>query len=229
MTNRALPPSRKAGRPRIPVLSRELIVDEAIWLVNHRGAAAMTIQALAGRLGVVPSAIYNHASSRMTVLGWIQERLVNEIDVSGLHNVPWRQAIERWSWSYLGVLRANRECVGIVARMPIRDTPDTALMYQQLIECFHTAGFRTAHILSSISVIEQFIFGAAIDSAGPEDIYSPDSTGNISQAYVLHRRHLAQERMRGADHSFARGLRFLLDGIQTGVITPVKDGEQHRF
>lgn len=123
---------RGAGRPRVPVLSRERITDEALRLVDRKGAGALTIQALAERLGVVPSAIYNHAPSRAVLLAWIQERLVREVDPSGFGALPWRAAVERWAWSYLRVLRAHRECVAIYAHLPIRDTPEATQMSQSL-------------------------------------------------------------------------------------------------
>lgn len=215
MHHDAAPPVRRgAGRPRVAVLSRERITDEAIRLVDRKGAGGLTIQALASRLGVVPSAIYNHAASRATVLAWIQERLVGELDASGFGRLAWRPAVERWAWSYLRVLRAHRECIGIVAHLPIRDTPQTTLMYQRVVAGFRAAGIPTADVLAAIAVIEQFVFGAAIDSLGPEDIYEPDAPGVVAHAYVLHRRQLVEQRTRGADHAFELGLSLVLDGLQ---------------
>jgi AcrR family transcriptional regulator len=207
-------PGRTAGRPRVPVLSRERITDEALQLVDRRGAAALTIQALAERLGVVPSAIYNHAASRAVLLGWIQERLVREVDASGFGTLPWRAATERWARSYLGVLRAHRECVALYAHLPIRDTPEATQMYQRVIVGFQAAGFPPAEVFASISAIEQLVFGGAVDSLGPEDVYAPDAPGIVAQAYVLHRRRLVDERALVADRAFELALELLLDGLQ---------------
>lgn len=211
---------RGAGRPRVPVLSRERITDEALRLVDRRGAAALTIQALAERLGVVPSAIYNHASSRTVLLDWIQERLVREVDASGFGALPWRAATERWARSYVAVLRAHRECVAVYAHLPIRDTPEATAMYQRVITGFQAAGFPSAEVLASISVIEQLVFGAAIDSLGPEDVYEPEAPGVVAQAYVLHRRQLVEQRALVADRSFELGLELLLDGLASRYRIP---------
>ncbi|MCD5348191.1 TetR/AcrR family transcriptional regulator [Agromyces sp. S2-1-8] len=209
----ARPPRRGAGRPRVAVLNRERITDEALRLVDRKGAGALTIQALADRLGVVPSAIYNHAASRAVILGWIQERLVREVDVSGFGPLPWRAATERWAWSYLRVLRAHRECVAIYAHLPIRDTPEATQMYQRVIVGFQAAGFPPPEVFASISAIEQLVFGGAIDSLGPEDVYAPEAPGIVAQAYALHRRRLVEERVLVADRAFELALGLLLDGL----------------
>ena len=50
------------GRPRTPLLSADRIADAALELVNTTGG--FTMPALAARLGVRPSSLYNHVAGR---------------------------------------------------------------------------------------------------------------------------------------------------------------------
>src|SRR5438445_9330511 len=55
-------PARAAGKPAS--LTREEIVDAAMTLVDEVGLDALTMRAVADRLGVYPNALYWHIGSR---------------------------------------------------------------------------------------------------------------------------------------------------------------------
>ena len=48
------------GRPRVPLLNRELIRDTALELIDRDGLAEMSMRKLAAELGVQASSLYKH-------------------------------------------------------------------------------------------------------------------------------------------------------------------------
>lgn len=70
-------PVRRAGRPSSTVLSTSKIVRSARRLLADQGN--FTMSALAQKLGVAPSSLYNHFQSRDEVLGAISDAVINDI------------------------------------------------------------------------------------------------------------------------------------------------------
>ncbi|SJM69405.1 TetR/AcrR family transcriptional regulator [Gulosibacter sp. 10] len=220
----ARPGGRGAGRPRVPVLDRERITTAAIQLLRSGGLAKLTINALAARLGVSPSAIYNHADSRATILVRVQERLVVEIDASGFERLPWREATERWARSYFLMLRRNHALVEVTATVPISEALESARMYERVAYGLRRAGWSVRDVLPTISAIEAFIFGAALDSTAPADIYSTGAhrgkTPLLTAIVGVHEEHLRESGSSAADVAFELGLGALLDGLHARHSSP---------
>ena len=52
---------------RRPQLTRQRVVAEALAVIAHDGVQAMSMRALAARLGVVPGALYHHVVMNIVV------------------------------------------------------------------------------------------------------------------------------------------------------------------
>ncbi|KAB1644831.1 TetR/AcrR family transcriptional regulator [Gulosibacter chungangensis] len=208
---------RSAGRPREAVLTRQKITDAAIKLLRTGSLKALTVSALAERLGVAPSAIYNHADSRATILSWVQESIAQQLDASGFGTEPWRAATERWAWSYYRLLREHPWFVEITATVPLRDAEVSARMYERVAYGLRAEGWRVRDVLHTISALESFIFGAAFDAAAPSDIYA---TGVHAQAAPIltaivraHDEVVANSELNTGEITFDLGLQAMLDGL----------------
>ena len=65
--------ARKSGRPRVAVLSRDLILETALKLLDERGEQGAGIRDIARALEVRPSALYNHISGQDDIIAGIRE------------------------------------------------------------------------------------------------------------------------------------------------------------
>ena len=70
-------PAAPPGRP----LSRSLIVDEAIAMIDAEGLERLTMRSLGQRLGVDPMAVYRYVNGREDLLEGVVEHLVEQIQV----------------------------------------------------------------------------------------------------------------------------------------------------
>jgi TetR/AcrR family tetracycline transcriptional repressor len=68
-----------ATRSRRRGLSRARVVDAALELVDEQGLAAVTMRALAARLGVEAMSLYRHVENRDKLFDAVVDRIVNEL------------------------------------------------------------------------------------------------------------------------------------------------------
>ncbi len=81
MTDDPQPSPGDLASPRRP-LSRQLIVGEAIAMIDEEGLAALTMRSLGGRLGVEAMALYRYVNGREDLLEGIVDALVGQIQVT---------------------------------------------------------------------------------------------------------------------------------------------------
>lgn len=205
--------ARRAGRPRTAVLSRERITANALELVSENGYDALTMQRLAKSLGVSPSALYNHVDSKHALMQWIQELLMTEIDTSIFDTKPFREALVSWAMEYRNIFSRHIPLIPIIAVLPVSDSPGTLGMYERVAQGLKDFGLKDEAIVPSIVALESFIFGSAMDTAAPHDIFDTsnhqDLTPHFTQAVAAQR----ETKINTSDDSFRRGLRAMVDGL----------------
>jgi AcrR family transcriptional regulator len=77
--------------PRPPRLSRAEVVDAALAIADERGLAAVTMSAIASRLGATPMALYHHVDSKERLLDLLIGAVLSEVP-SGVDLPPgWAQ------------------------------------------------------------------------------------------------------------------------------------------
>ncbi|MFL0285057.1 TetR/AcrR family transcriptional regulator [Mycobacterium sp. SMC-21] len=109
------------GRPRVPLLNRELIRDTALDLIDRDGLAEMSMRKLAAELGVQASSLYKHYPTKDDVLDAVASRVAGEIDTSGFdRGDDWQDALAAWARSHRAALAAHPNLVPYLATGPGR-------------------------------------------------------------------------------------------------------------
>ncbi|WP_211882490.1 TetR/AcrR family transcriptional regulator [Pseudarthrobacter albicanus] len=209
---------RPAGRPHRNVLSKELITRAALKLIAADGYAGLTMSALAGRLNVVASSLYNHAKSKQEVLLWVEDHIMSMVDVSGFATAPWDEAVRRWAWSYRGVFAEHTPLIPVIAVLPVTGAPETLTMYEACTAGFRKAGWPEPLIVPALVALESFIFGSAIDVTAPENIFGPGAWAESTPLFTSAvRNQLRSPEMGRADIAFSMGLEALIAGLKAGL------------
>ncbi|UYQ76970.1 TetR/AcrR family transcriptional regulator [Glutamicibacter sp. JL.03c] len=205
--------TRRAGRPRKAVLTRERITANALELVSDSGYEHLTMQRLAKSLGVSPSALYNHVDSKHDLMQWIQELVMTDIDTTIFDTEPLTEALVQWATSYRDVFARHIPLIPIIAVLPVSDSPRTLSMYERVAEALKDYGLAENEIIPSIVALESFIFGSAMDTAAPHDIFDTtnhkDLTPHFTQAVAAQRK----TQLNTSDDSFQRGLSAMIAGL----------------
>ncbi|WP_326503779.1 TetR/AcrR family transcriptional regulator C-terminal domain-containing protein [Rothia nasimurium] len=144
---------------------------------------------LARALGVAPSSLYNHVTSRDEVLAAISDHVAQGIDTEALQNAAqqirsenistlrartlWIEATEQWATSYRQAFSVAPAVVMTLAVTPVRRAPATLAMYEQVTSAFTAFGMSPRQALLTVEAIEAFLLGAAMDVHAPVDIFNP--------------------------------------------------------
>ncbi|KFF98815.1 hypothetical protein IQ62_22930 [Streptomyces scabiei] len=197
-------------RPRTPLLDRRRIGAAALRLADDQGV--LTIPALAGKLGVAPSALYHHVSGRDEIVSLMREELARETSPGGWDSSqPWEQALEEWARSYRTAFATHPGAVPLLATAPLAE-PFMHAMYEKVAELLLTAGFSASQVMPLITAMESFVLGSALDLVAPPVMVSdvtretaPHLTAVLEDTPTDHRR---------AELAFDVGLRALITGFR---------------
>jgi len=76
-------------------LTRQRVIAEALAVISADGVDALTMRGLAGRLGVVPGALYRHVRSKEQLHDLILDAVLAEVDCSLDASLAWTEQV---SW-----------------------------------------------------------------------------------------------------------------------------------
>lgn len=210
------PARRRAGRPVKAVLLPDRITEAALALINSDGYKGLTMSALAQRLKVAPSALYNHVRSKQDVLSLVQDHLMSHIDVSQFQDKSWDDAVRAWARAYRDVFAAHTPLIPIIAVQPVTDSPQTLRIYEAAAQGFRNDGWLEQDIVDAIVVLESYIYGAAFDVNAPEEIF--DCGSLAPEAPFFSTAVQAREDLFGrynAERAFVMGLDAIIVGLKS--------------
>jgi AcrR family transcriptional regulator len=195
------------GRPPRALLTKDTIMRAALAIVDDEGAAALSTNRIAARLGVKGASLYNHVAGRDEILEGIRELLVAEMDLAAADLRPWTTALDTWARSYRAVLAAHPNAVLLLVGKPIRSMV-VLRAYAKGFDAMRLAGWPEHLLFSVIRAVECFLLGSALDLAGPP-VCVPDGVplpeGLLTVVTADHR---AQ-----AELTFEIGLAAMIDGL----------------
>ncbi len=99
-------------------LTRERVVAEGLTVIAAVGAQALSMRALAARLGVVPGALYRHVRNKEQLYDLILDAVLAEVDCHVDPGQPWTAQIATLAHRLRSVLEDHP---GVAALLKIRD------------------------------------------------------------------------------------------------------------
>lgn len=192
-------------RPRTPLLSTERIADAAMELVDE--GAPFGVNAIARRLGVTPSSLYNHVAGRDEIVelmrGRMAERYTPALD--GM----WDEVVERMLRAQRRMYADHSFLIPLIVDKTITD-PSVIASYDRLSTVLVDAGFPEEDVLEVVAIIDAFSIGFGLDLASPEDVWAPETpTETLGRLVASGPRGAAR-----SDRAFESGLELLLDGLR---------------
>src|SRR5215217_8615913 len=92
---------------RRPQLTRERVVEEALAVIAHDGADALTMRRLAARLGVVPGALYHHVRNKQQLHDLLLDGVLAEVDLDLDPALGWTEKLKVLAHRLRQVLEAH--------------------------------------------------------------------------------------------------------------------------
>ena len=160
-------PAGPARRGRRRALSEEAFLDAALALLDEGGAEAMSVRAIAHRVGVAPNAVYTYFPDKAAVVAALVERVIGEVDSGVLtdRSRPWRDRVEDLAVELRRHLSAHPAVVGLMISAPM-DGPHALALNESLLELLADAGLDTADAARAHYLLMTYVFGSlALETA----------------------------------------------------------------
>ncbi|QGV78129.1 TetR/AcrR family transcriptional regulator [Streptomyces ficellus] len=207
------------GRPSQPLLSRESIARTALELLEELGPQALTMRALAQRLGVRGASLYHHVASKDDLLDAALERINEDIDLGPLDDPRWREGIATYARGYRRVYLRHPHMIALVARRRVE--ADKALRgYDALIAALVRAGCTPAGAAEVAAALDYLVLGSALETFTAGFTRTPDGyrPAHPSLAAALEEAAAEPSGLPGLDdRGFETGLALLLDGLAARI------------
>ena len=161
------PPGGQENRRR--VLTRDRVVAEALAIISAHGAAALSMRALAARLGVVPGALYRHVGSKEQLYDLVLDAVLGEVDSQADPALPWAGQLTALAGRLRAVLEDHP---GIAALLKTRDpvSPASLALAEAFLSPLHAAGLPGHQAALAFRLIYDYTIGFALsDPTSPAE------------------------------------------------------------
>jgi TetR/AcrR family transcriptional regulator, tetracycline repressor protein len=153
------PPGGAENRRR--ALTRERLVAEALTVIGTDGAGALSMRALAARLGVVPGALYRHVRSKEQLCDLAVDGVLAEIDCQADHALPWTGQVMLLAGRLRAVLENHP---GVAALLKTRDPlgPHSLALAEAFLAALQEAGLPARKTALAFSLVYDYTLGFAL-------------------------------------------------------------------
>jgi AcrR family transcriptional regulator len=237
-------PSLGFGAPtddqdRRPQLTRARVVEEALAVIAHDGAQALTMRTLAARLGVVPGALYHHVRNKQQLHDLVLDGVLAEVDLDLDPSLGWPGQLKVLAHRLRQVLEAHPGVAGILkTRDPLG--PHSLALAEAFLEPLQAAGFAGHQAGLAFFLLVDYTIGFAVStpatSVNEQRIRDPATRGQLHQFF----RSLPPERfpalvalgqhvwVDNRDQRFTAGLQVLVDGLEHARNAPHRPAPKRR-
>jgi AcrR family transcriptional regulator len=142
-------------------LTRERVVAEALTVISTDGAGALSMRALATRLGVVPAALYRHVRSKEQLLDLVVDGVLAEVDCQPGQSLAWAEQVKVLAHRLRAVLEDHP---GIAALLKTRDPlgPHSLALAEAFLTPLQQAGLPAQQTALAFSLIYDYTLGFAL-------------------------------------------------------------------
>ena len=161
------PPDAPDSRRR--VLTRSRVVAEALAIISADGAAALSMRALAARLGVVPGALYRHVRSKEQLYDLILDGVLAEVDGQADRALPWTAQVTALAHRLRAVLEDHP---GVAALLKTRDplSPHSLALAEAFLAPMQAANLPERQAVLAFRLIYDYTLGFALsDPTSPSE------------------------------------------------------------
>ena len=139
-------------------LTRDKILQTALDLIDRDGLEALSMRRLGAELGVEAMSLYNHVPNKDALLDGVTETMLREIDMTGIEESPWDQAMRAACRSFRSVLLAHPNAMPLIAARP-EVTPEAFSPIELSLGLFKKAGFGPEDMVLAHWLVVGYVLG----------------------------------------------------------------------
>ena len=149
------------ARPR--QIDRAAVLAASLALADERGLEAVTMQAVAERLGVTPMALYRHVDNKADLLDGVVESLLDEIDLAA-DDTPWDEQLTRMGQAVRATARRHPTVFPLLLALPA-STPGARRARDRLLHLLAELGVPEGEVARVERLISTMVLGFAASEA----------------------------------------------------------------
>jgi AcrR family transcriptional regulator len=215
---------RRAGR--IPRVTREQVIDEAVALADAGGLDTLTMRSLGERLGVEAMSLYRHVRNKEDVLDGMVDLVFRDIDL-GPDGADWRTAMRLRAMSAREALTRHPWAIGLLESRT-RPGPENLRHHDAVLGILKRAGFTPPLATRAYNVLDSYIFGFALQER-TLPVATPEALAEVGDSIIAqmpaeaypHLREVGLQLM-AAGFNYADEFEFGLDVILDGLADLVR-------
>jgi TetR/AcrR family tetracycline transcriptional repressor len=209
-------------RPR-GFLSRELIIKEALALLEEHGPGALSMRRLADRLGVAPTALYTHVRGKADLIDGLIDQVYAGLTLNPDPSGDWTQQLTTLSQDVRNHLLAHPAVVPYALQQPGLG-PHSLRLGEAIYDILRPAGFSDQAVVGTVYALVTYILGFValeIPRAGTDPQTSDEVVRRMWAFFAAlppgefpHTVHLAAQLARSStDDQFQFGIHTFLAGL----------------
>jgi AcrR family transcriptional regulator len=144
-------------RPR-GSLTRELIVKEALALLEEDGPGALSMRRLADRLGVAPNALYTHVRGKADLIDGLIDQVYAGLTLNPDASGDWAQQLTTLSQEIRAYLLAHPAVVPYALQQPGLG-PHSLRLGEAIYNVLRPAGFSDQAVVGTVYALVTYILG----------------------------------------------------------------------
>jgi AcrR family transcriptional regulator len=148
---------------RTPALSRDVIVQAAIDLLDAEGEHSLTLKALTVRLSTGYGAIYHHVADRDDLLAAATDHVIAHVVTGPVADAEPRQVLRALALGLFDAIYAHPWAGAQLTREPWR--PALLDIYESIAAQLRALGVPDGALSDSAGVLVNYIFGVAVQNA----------------------------------------------------------------
>jgi AcrR family transcriptional regulator len=208
-------PAPKAERPP---LTRELILETGMRLIDAEGVDALSIRRLGDELGYSPMLIYRHVRDKDDLLDQIVTLALESLTLDSDPQAPWKDRLLATVTELSNGLHDHPGVTEIIMRRP-PPLPAFDRFRETMLQALHDSGLDEPDAVDALTAIVCYLLGYAhaarargrTDTPGEAERLrnlSPRQFPRLSESADIYAGHLTEE-------AFQKGVRALLTGLTT--------------
>ncbi|WP_207620881.1 TetR/AcrR family transcriptional regulator [Streptosporangium minutum] len=209
--------AKSPGRPRMPF---ERIIATALEIVDAEGAEALTLRALAQRLGSSTATLYRHVDNRADLVGHVVERVFSEIavDSEALEGADMSRACEHLARSLFDAIARHPNAAPLLIET-VPTGPHAMAFREVCLSTLLAHGFPPATARMLAAALGRFVIGFALQLRTDADQQDADKQAgdrlfHVDPAVYPAISRTADEATVPLAEEFALGLDLLLRGMR---------------
>jgi AcrR family transcriptional regulator len=158
--------------PRTAQIDRATVLRETLALADEQGLAAVSMRAVAARVGVTPMALYRHVGDKSQLLDGLVEQLLAELPLPE-PGLPWRDRLGTLSAAVRATARRHPGVFPLLLQRPAA-TPGALRVRESLYGALREAGVPDAEVPQVERLVSTMVLGFAASEAGGRFTATPE-------------------------------------------------------